>query len=115
VVVAVRNRRLCTDFFACARRCAQACVAVGVDGGVVGLELGRGSHRERRVQAVGVVVALDELEDRRAQFGAGGPSSLRRVGEQQFLGQGCEERLGDGVRVRLRLCLMAPLGSELFV
>jgi hypothetical protein len=67
------------------------------------------------VQPGRVVEAFDELEDSRAKLGAGGPSSLRGVVQQPLLGQRREECLGDGVRVRLRLRLVAPLGSELFV
>jgi hypothetical protein len=81
---------------------------------VVGLVLGRGAHPQRAMKPGRVVEALDVLEDRRAQLGAGGPSSLRGVVEQPLLGQGREERLRDGVRLRLRLRLMALLGCELF-
>jgi hypothetical protein len=72
-------------------------VAVGVAGGVVGFVLERGAHPQRRVQPGRVVEGFDELEDRRAQLGAGHPSSLRGVVEQQLLGQRGEERLGDGI------------------
>src|SRR4051812_4850275 len=50
-----------------------------VAGGVVGLELEGGAHPQRRVQPGRVVDAFDELEDRRAKLGAGGPASLRGV------------------------------------
>ena len=49
VVVAVRNRRLCTDFSRAPAPC-RAREAVGVAGGVVGLVLDRGAHPQRRVQ-----------------------------------------------------------------
>ena len=87
------------SFFARARACAQAREAVGIAGGVVGLVLGRGAHPQRRVQPGRVVEALDVLEDRRAQFGAGRPSCVRGAVQQALLGQRREERLGDGVVV----------------
>jgi hypothetical protein len=56
-----------------------------------------GAHPQRAVKPGRVVEALDELEDRRAQLGAGCPSSLRGAVQQALLGERREERLGDGV------------------
>ncbi len=58
-----------------------------------------------------VVERLDVLEHRGLQLEPRGPGAA----VDEFLLERGEERLGDGVRVRLRLRLMALLGSELFV
>ena len=61
--------------------------------------------------ALAVAERLDVFEGGGLQLEPVGPGA---VVDQLFL-KGGEERLGDGVRLRLRLHLMVLLGSELFV
>jgi hypothetical protein len=58
-----------------------------------------------------VVEGFDVFEDLGRELAAGRPG----LTVYEFFLERGEEALGDGVRVRLRLRLMAPLGSELFV
>jgi hypothetical protein len=71
----------------------------------------RGEHLEGGVPALAVVERLDVFEHGRLELEPGGPCAA----VDELLLQGREEGLGDGVRVRLRLRLMAPLDGELFV
>jgi hypothetical protein len=73
-------------------------------------ELGRRQVAERAVEAAGVEPA-DVFDDRELELCPGAPDA---VGDQLGL-EAVDEALGHRVRVRLRLRLMAPLGSELFV
>jgi hypothetical protein len=61
------------------------------------------------VSSLAVVERFDVLEHGGLQLEPVGP---RAAVDELFL-EGGEERLGDGVRLRLRLRLMAPVGSEL--
>jgi hypothetical protein len=62
------------------------------------------------VQAIRVKPG-DVLDDRELKLAARAPDA---VGDQLGL-EAVDEALGQGVRVRLRLRLMAPLDGELFV
>jgi hypothetical protein len=70
-----------------------------------------GEHPEGGVAALAVVERLDVFEHGGLEFEPRGPAAA----VDELLLQRGEERLGDGVRVRFRLRLMALLGSELFV
>ena len=61
--------------------------------------------------ALPVVERLDVFEHRGLEFEPRGPAAA----VDELLFEGGEERLGDGVRLRLQLRLMALLVSELFV
>ena len=72
---------------------------------------GWGEHAEGGVAALAVVERLDVLEHGGLQLEPRGPGAA----VDELLLQRGEERLGDRVRLCLRLRLMALLGSELFV
>jgi len=63
------------------------------------------------VPASGVVEDLDVVEDLLAELLSVRPGAA----VDELLLEGGEEALGDGVRLRLRLRLMALVGSEPFV
>jgi hypothetical protein len=63
------------------------------------------------VPALAVVERLDVLEHCGLELEPRGPAAA----VDEFLLEAGVERLGDGVRVRLRLRLMAPPDGELFV
>ena len=73
--------------------------------------VGWGEHVQGGVPALAVVERFDVFEHGGLELEPVGPGAA--VDELFF--EGGEERLGDGVRVRLRLRLVALLGSELFV
>ena len=73
--------------------------------------VGGREHGEGGVPALAVVERFDVFEPGGLELGPRGPGAAV---DELFL-EGGEERLGDGVRFRLRLHLMVSVGSEPFV